>query len=47
MPLRQAQGKLSRQPAGPFGFAQGKLLRLRSGQTAGATVVFRGEAGLF
>jgi hypothetical protein len=38
MPLRQAQGKLSRQPAGPFDSAQGRLLRLRSGQAAGATI---------
>jgi hypothetical protein len=38
MPLRQAQGKLSRQPAGPFGFAQGKLLRLRSGQAPSASL---------
>jgi hypothetical protein len=29
MPLRQAQGKLSRQPAGPFDSAQGRLPALR------------------
>jgi len=30
MPLRQAQGKLSRQPAGPFDSAQGRLPALQS-----------------
>jgi hypothetical protein len=30
MPLRQAQGRLSRQPAGPFGFAQGRPPALQS-----------------
>ena len=29
MPLRQAQGKLSRQPAGPFDSAQGRPLALQ------------------
>jgi len=30
MPLRQAQGRLSRQPAGPFSFVQGRLPALPS-----------------
>jgi hypothetical protein len=31
MPLRQAQGRLSRQPAGPFDYAQCRLPALLSG----------------
>jgi hypothetical protein len=32
MLLRHAQGNLSRRPAGPFGYAQGRLLRLAQGR---------------
>jgi len=52
-PLRQAQGRLSRQSAGPFGYAQGglpalhgdKLVELRSTGQPTAAVPTRAVAG--